>query len=97
MDFNFGMTGQLGNYDLGMLAVWARPTTGSRRGLTNATWLGCDPRIEVGVREVTVDVNGIVQSSFPLKGAAIDQEQGYATSSSNSPLCNSELRGRAIE
>jgi hypothetical protein len=52
--------------DLTVLAGWGRSSTRSTNQPLNASWIACQPQLRIELREVTVDYQGLVQSSTPI-------------------------------
>lgn len=52
--------------DLTVVAGWGRSSTRSTQAL-NASWIACQPQLRIELREVTVDYQGLVQSSTPVE------------------------------
>lgn len=75
-DYGEGLHGQEAkNCDLRVMAGWGRTSKVSSNGPLNASWIGCTPRLQVDLREVTVDLEGNVLSSTLLNSTVGDQEQ----------------------
>ncbi|KAH0030196.1 hypothetical protein KCU78_g3135, partial [Aureobasidium melanogenum] len=61
--------------DLSVMAGWGRTSKLTKDGPLNASWIGCIPKLQVELREVTVDMEGRVLSSSPLNSTTSDGEQ----------------------
>jgi hypothetical protein len=61
--------------DLRVMAGWGRTSKLANDGPLNASWIGCIPKLQVDLREVTVDLEGNLLSSAPLNKTIGDQEQ----------------------
>jgi hypothetical protein len=57
------------------MAGWGRTSKLANDGPLNASWIGCIPKLQVDLREVTVDLEGNLLSSAPLNTTIGDQEQ----------------------
>jgi hypothetical protein len=63
------------NCDLRVMAGWGKTSMVASDGPLNASWIGCMPKVQVGLREVTVDSKGNVESSALLNSTIGGQEQ----------------------
>jgi hypothetical protein len=63
------------NCDLRVMAGWGRTSKVASDGPLNASWIGCMPKVQIGLREVTVDSRGNVESSALLNSTIGGQEQ----------------------
>lgn len=52
--------------ELSVLSGWGRSSTRSTDQPLDASWIGCQPQLNIELREVTVDYQGLVQSSVPI-------------------------------
>lgn len=52
--------------ELSVLSGWGRSSTGSTDQPLDASWIGCQPQLHIELREVTVDYQGLVQSSIHI-------------------------------
>jgi hypothetical protein len=70
---------------LTVLAGWGRSSPTSTQQPLDASWLGCQPELHVGLREVTVDHQGLVQTSVPIDDP-MDHDNEFLQARSESVL-----------
>jgi hypothetical protein len=75
-DYGQGINGQEAKHcDLKVMVGWGRTSRLADDSPLNASWIGCIPRLQVDLREVTVDLEGNVLSSTLLNSTIGDQER----------------------
>jgi hypothetical protein len=62
------------NCDLRIMAGWGRTSKLTSDSPLNASWIGCLPKLQVDLREITVDLEGNVLSSALSNSTIGDQE-----------------------
>jgi hypothetical protein len=68
---------------LTVLAGWGRSSTTSTKQPLDASWLGCQPKLHIELREVTVDQQGLVQTSVPIDDTMDHDNQLLQSESKN--------------